>query len=298
MIKLLLTGASGLLGGNILRHAACDSRINLCAVQKSNFAVPERFSLGKEIFSLDLTDETAVWNLLSQWRPNAIIHTAAMTEPNACEWQRADATRANIDATHTLVKLSEHFGARLVFISTDLVFNGEQGLYSETDSPTPLSFYGDTKVQSENDIAITLTDYAILRTSIMIGNSPRGNRAVNERLMSDVSDGKTPTLFSDEYRTPIAVDTLAQICLEFVLGAAQEATGIFHAVGSERISRYDLGRKIFGHFHVPEHCYRAALLKDFTGTPQRPRDCSLNNKKILGVVRTPIPTLDDIIAGL
>ncbi|MFN3386362.1 MAG: SDR family oxidoreductase [Candidatus Thermochlorobacter sp.] len=298
-VKIFLTGASGLLGGNILRLLGSRPNVEVCAAQRSEtFVIPPVFSNGYETLLLDLTSESAVWNVISQWRPDVIIHTAAMTEPAACEWQQDEATRQNILVTRTLTNLAEHFHARLIFISTDLVFDGKKGNYVETDLRHPLSFYGETKMISEDYITKTLEDYAILRTTIMLGYSPRGTRSLNERLMLEVAQLRLPTLFTDEYRSPISVETLAQIVLEFALDAAREAKGIFHAVGSERLSRYEIGKKIFEHFGVPESSYRAASLDSVVSTPLRPRDCSLDNRKLRTVIKTRIPTIDEVIALL
>lgn len=297
--KIFLTGASGLLGGNILRFLGARADVEACAVQRSEtFIIPDAFSNGQTTLALDLASETAVWNVISQWRPDVIIHAAAMTEPAACEWQRDEATLQNVLVTRTLANLAEHFGARLIFISTDLVFDGEKGNYVETDLRRPLSFYGETKMTSEDYIAKTLEDYAILRTTIMLGYSPRGTRSLNERLMLDIANARVPTLFSDEYRSPISAETLAQIVLEFALDEAREATGIFHAVGSERLSRYEIGKKIFERFGVPTERYRAATLDSVVSTPPRPRDCSLDNRKLLSVIKTRLPTMDEVIASL
>jgi len=298
-IKIFLTGASGLLGGNLLRLLTARKNIHLCAVKRHDtFTVPSTFSHGYEVLTLDLTSDTAVWNVLSHWQPEVIIHTAAMTEPTACEWRREEAILQNIVVTRTLTNLAEHFRARLIFISTDLVFDGQKGNYVETDLRHPLSFYGETKVMSEDYIMQTLEDYVILRTTIMLGYSPRGTRSLNERLMLEIAHARIPTLFSDEYRSPISVETLAEIVLEFALDDARSLNGVFHAVGNERLSRCELGTKIFNHFAVPSTCYRCAPLDSVTSIPPRPRDCSLNNQKLRSVIKTRIPSIDEVIGSL
>ena len=297
-IKIFLTGASGLLGGNLLRLLTERRDVQLCAVQRRDFVIASAFSHGHETLTLDLSSETALWNVLSYFQPDVIIHTAAMTDPTACEWQREEATLHNIVVTRTLTNLAEHFRARLIFISTDLVFDGQKGNYIETDARHPLSFYGETKVISEDYIMQMLEDYAILRTTIMLGYSPRGTRSLNERLMLEIANGRIPTLFSDEYRSPISVETLAHIILEFALDDARSLNGVFHAVGNERLSRCELGTKIFNHFSVPSTCYRCAPLESVASLPPRPRDCSLNNQKLRAVIKTRIPPIDEVIGSL
>ena len=123
-MKVLLTGASGLLGGNCMAQLARNPSVHLYASHRDpDFSIPHTFAQGVSAFPLDLTDETAVWNIVSTVQPNLIIHTAAHTETAFCEWNRQEAYALNVKATKVLATLAEMFSARFILISTDLVFD-------------------------------------------------------------------------------------------------------------------------------------------------------------------------------
>jgi dTDP-4-dehydrorhamnose reductase len=236
-------------------------------------------------------NQTDAWNVISQFQPNVIIHTAAMTESEACEWNREEAYRVNVVATQMLAMLADMFQARLIFISTDLVFDGEKGDYSETDEPNPLSYYGETKLIAEESVKTIMPNSVILRTSLLLGKSPRGSRSVNERLAAEARAGKKVDLFFDEFRSPIFAQTLAQIIMEFAVGFASETTGLFHAGGVEKLSRWELGEKILTKLKLPLDSINRASSDMAAATPKRPKDVSLNITKLQTLLPYSIPAL-------
>lgn len=299
LTKVLLTGANGLLGGNILKLSLGWEGLDLLPTQRSKtFVIPEEFSGRQDVPSLDLTSQTDVWNVISQWRPDVIIHTAAMADPATCEANKPLTEACNVEATRILTNLSEHFGIRLIFISTDLVFDGKKGDYIETDTPNPISYYGETKLRSEKYIAETMKDYAILRTSLLLGISPRGGRGLNERILADAQAGKQLVFFEDEYRTPMDSEMLARMTLMLATDTGRDITGLFHAAGPEKLSRLELGRKICKHFGIAEDRYSVSSLAAANPFPPRPRDCSLDSSAITDALKISFPSLDEIIAAM
>lgn len=291
-MKIFLTGASGLLGGNLFRLLSQSSTIDLLATHHDGtFAVPEVFSSGKPSHVLDLKNQTDVWNLVSQFQPNVIIHTAAMTESDACEWNREEAYRVNVVATQMLAMLADMFQARLIFISTDLVFDGEKGDYIETDAPNPISYYAETKLIAEESVRTITPNSVILRSSLLLGKSPRGTRSVNERLVADLRAHKRIDLFYDEYRSPIFAQTLSQIIMEFAVGFASETTGLFHAGGIEKLSRYELGEKILVRLKQPTDSLNRVSSDSVASAVKRPKDVSLNITKLQTLLPYSIPAL-------
>ncbi|MGQ9806845.1 MAG: SDR family oxidoreductase [Chlorobiales bacterium] len=298
-MKILLTGANGLLGGNCFARLASNPIVQcLATFHDASFTIPEKFTNGHDAFALDLTDNTAVWNILSTLQPNIIIHTAAQTETAFCEWNRNAAKSLNIDATKTLATLAEMFDARFIFISTDLVFDGTKGNYSEEDAPNPLSYYAETKLEAELLLKHLVGNYVILRSPLLLGYSPRGTRSVNERLMAEWNAGKRVRLFVDEYRTPIFADVLARIIEEFAVGTLSETTGLFHAGGAERLSREALGRKIAMRWHVPQDLIEPISSHDVPSPVPRPKDVSLNAKKLRSLLPFALPTVEESLNAL
>ncbi len=298
-MKLLLTGASGLLGGNCFARFARLPNIQLFATyHDSAFTIPTTFTNGQNAFTLDLTDETAVWNIISTLQPNLIVHTAAHTEIAFCEWNRHDAYALNVKATKTLATLAEMFGARFIFISTDLVFDGTKGNYDEQDAPNPLSYYAETKLEAELLVRKLVGNHVILRSPLLLGVSPRGTRSVNERLLKEFQAGKQVRLFVDEFRTPISADVLARIIEEFAIGTLSEQTGLFHAGGTERLSREALGRKIAARWHINPNLIEGVLSANVPSPVPRPKDVSLNSNKLHSQLPFALPTLNESLNAL
>lgn len=297
--KLLLTGASGLLGGNCMARFAANPNVQLFATHRDPaFAIPNRFAKGQKSFALDLTDETSVWNALSAIQPDVIAHAAAHTDAAFCEWNRSAAKALNLDATRTLAKLAEFFGARFIFISTDLVFDGKKGDYDETDPPNPISYYGETKAEAETIVKTLVPNHVILRAPLLLGVSPRGNRSANEKLRLELSAGRKVKLFFDEHRTPIFADALASVIEAFAVGALASVTGLFHAGGREKLSREALGRKIARRFNLNEALIEAVALESVESSPPRPRDVSLNSAKLYSLLPFALPSIDEALNDL
>lgn len=298
-MKLLLTGASGLLGGNCFARFSCNPTLQLFATYHDvSFTIPETFSNGHDAFPLDLTSDTAVWNIISTLQPNIIVHTAAHTETAFCEWNRSEAKSLNINATKTLAMLADMFEARLIFISTDLVFDGTKGHYCEEDTPNPLSYYAETKLEAEVLVKTLVRNHVILRVPLLLGKSPRGTRSVNERLMKEWQAGKPVHLFVDEYRTPIFADVLANIIEEFAVETLSGTTGLFHAGGIEPVSREALGRKIAARWNINPALIQSVSLSDVPSTPPRPKDVSLNSTKLHSLLPFSLPSLEESLNAL
>jgi dTDP-4-dehydrorhamnose reductase len=290
MKKVLITGASGLIGFNVFREALRDESLTVLGCY-NGFAFDSRPSL----VPLDLTNETDVWNLVMTFRPNVIIHAAAHPDPKFCEDNKPAAEALNLSATKLLCTLAEQVAAKLVFLSTDLVFDGSGKMYDEAAKPRPISFYGQLKADAEKFIATNLENHVILRTTIQLGESPKKTRSVNEQFLNAIAKGERPAFFTDEFRTPIGTANLAQVILEM---SENDATGIFHATGDERLSRYELGAKVATHFGVPLEKIVGKKISDVVSIPPRTPDCSLNNIKLKAILNTPILPIDEVIVTL
>jgi len=297
--KILLTGASGLLGSNIYRLLCSKQDIHLLPTYRNpECQFPPEHSSVFEPAQLDITNESMLWNIMSNWRPDVLIHTAALTEPGACQWKPEDAKKINTHATQTLANLCEHFEIRMIFISSDLVFDGQKGEYLETDEPNPINTYGQTKLEAENSITNTMTNYVILRTSLLLGNSLRGDRSLDERLKLDAKENKPLIFFTDEYRNPISAETLAELILFLLEGENAQIMGLFHAGGPEKVSRYELGRLLCEKFCILPEQYRGMLQSEMKLSTPRPKDCSMNNHSLLSLTGFRMPSLDEMIEML
>jgi dTDP-4-dehydrorhamnose reductase len=284
--RLLLTGASGLLGSNLLRSGR--ERFDLFGLCSPRDPSPP----GPRV---DLTNARALRDAVEQFRPDVILHAGAMTGPVDCEKHPDEAMRVNVDATRLLASLAAEHGARFLFLSTDLVFDGNKGMYREEDPVGPLSHYGRTKVLAEQATHERMPAALIVRTTLMVGFSPRGNRSVNEAMQTALDRGETLRLFRDEYRSIIGVGNLAEALLEL---ADSTVTGVLHLAGPERRSRYDWGLLIARRFGWDLSRLQPVTRAEMPMVPPRPADVSLDIGRARRVLKTPIQSIEEVLDAM
>ena len=268
MDKLLVTGASGLLGSKIVGLAREDYEV--IPLHNTN-------SLHPNSLKLDITNQNQVFNLFNKLKPDAAIHTASETNVDKCETEKKLAWEVNADGTRNIAEACQTSGAKLLYISTDYVFNGKKGNYNEEDEPNPINYYGVTKLEGENQVIQHCKNYAILRTSVLYGWHPWKQNfatwAINE-----LKQNKEITVVEDHYNTPTLADNLAEMAIEAI---PKDLQGVYHACGSERIGRYEFARQIARAFDLNQNLIRPIKMEQLTAwIAKRPRDSSLNTDKI------------------
>lgn len=270
-----ITGAGGLIGSYLLRLA------------------PE-FAAGVPVHGLtrrelDLTDFAAVRERFRRDQPQLIFHCAALTRTPICQAEPTLAHRLNVEVTALLCELAAE--TRLVFFSTDLVFDGRRGNYAETDAVGPLNVYGQTKVAAER-VVLANPRHLVIRSSLNGGISPSGDRGFNEELRRAWEAGRSVKLFADEFRCPIPAVVTARAAWEL---AAQGRTGLYHVAGGERLSRWEMGRLVAARWPQLHPQIERASIKDYVGGP-RPADVSLNCAKAQAVLPFRLPGLTEWLA--
>ena len=173
---------------------------------------------------------------LNEYQPRLIIHCAAISKSTACQENAALAKKLNVEVTAWLTEMAADIP--LIFLSTDLVFDGRQGNYLETAPVNPLSVYAETKAAAEQ-IVLAHPRNIVIRTSLNGGVSPTGDRGFNEEMRRAWQQGRTLTLFKDEFRCPIPVVATVQAIWEL---AIRNQPGLYHVAGSERLSRFQIGQ--------------------------------------------------------
>jgi len=269
-MKILVTGASGLLG-----HA-----VALAAQESHEVTAQYRRHIPpalRKVVQLDITDTGALEKLFREAAPDITIHCAAISDPVTCEKQHTIVTAVNVPATHALASLCEESRSRMIFISTDLVFNGRRGMYVEADPVDPISFYGESKVKAEKAVRDLCRNHAIARCCLLYGHSPSGRRGTDERILDALRHGKEVALFTNEWRTPACVPDLARALVKI---AESDFTGTLHCGGADRISRYDFGLKICRAAGVDPSRIAAKKIEDVVSVPPRAPDVSLDSAKI------------------
>lgn len=247
---------------------------------------------------VDLADFRAVERLFARERPTGVIHCAARSRSPACQADPAGARIQNVEVTRRLAELAADLP--MVFLSTDLVFDGRrdgaEGGYREDDAVNPLSVYAETKVEAESWVRRN-PRHAIVRTSLNFGRSPSGPGAFNEELAAAWRAGRVVDLFVDEFRCPIAaVETARRLWA--LLDSGQG--GVFHLAGSERLSRYEIGRLVAEDLRRSdpdlEMPMRAGSLAGYSGAPRAP-DTTLDCSKLAALLGEPMPAFTAWLRG-
>jgi dTDP-4-dehydrorhamnose reductase len=271
---LLVTGASGFLGRALL----ASSEPPVIAARLSS---REGVGPALEWVRLDVREETAVHELFERVRPGAVIHTAYLQRgPDA--WDTNVAGSANVAAA------AERAGARLVHVSTDVVFDGTgTSPYREDDEPQPLTDYGRSKLEAERAVLAAHPDTLVVRTSLMVGGADPGPQ---ERLVLAAADGDSDiAFFEDEWRSPVLVDDLAAALVEL---AHRPERGLLHLGGPEAVSRFELAQTIAAAHGLPPELLRRGRLAG-SGL-ERPAYCVLDSSRAHALLRTPIRGVSEL----
>ena len=285
---ILVTGGAGFLGANILMQAGRETSVH--AVDLAPLRL-ERENLTWH--TLDLSDHEALRRLFLDLRPDAVIHTAALSDIDFCEANPEKAEAVNVGASLRIAELCRDSGARLVYFSSDSVFDGRKGRYVETDALGPINQYARTKVAAEAGIARICPDHVIVRPSLIMGLPvlESGNSFL-WRLVQSLKGGVPSGFPSTEFRTPVDVITLSRATLEC---AAAGFTGPLHLAGNDRLSRYEIGLRIARALGHPEALIVDKKPEIATGRALRAADASLDNARAKSLLATPMLGFDQAL---
>jgi dTDP-4-dehydrorhamnose reductase len=288
-MRLLLTGASGQLGAYLLRQLRADGGE---VVAWSGHDAGERF--GTRLLPVDLADPDAVAAAFRAARPDVVLHAGAMARVAGCHRDPALARRVNTEATALLAELAAAAGGGLVFVSTDMVFDGERAPYREEDESAPLSVYGRTKADAEG--AVRAAGGLVVRVSLLYGPGLSGRPSFFDEQTAALRSGRPLTLFEDEWRTPLALPAAAQALVGLTRSGV---TGTLHVGGPERLSRLEMGLRLAEALGVPPTAVMAGKRDAAPGAESRPRDLSLDSTRWRGLFpHAPWPGWAEVLAGM
>jgi dTDP-4-dehydrorhamnose reductase len=283
---VLVTGGGGFLGANILAHAGNELALHAIDLNQVPLA---RENL--EWHALDLQDGKGLQDLFLGLKPDVVIHTAALSDIDYCQANPQAAESVNVVATRHLAELSRRTGARMIFFSSDSVFDGKKGKYCETDEPSPINQYAMTKVRAEKAIIEVLANHVIIRPSLIMGLPvfESGNSFL-WRLVQSLRSGTKSGFPSSEFRSPVDVITLSRAVMEI---ASLVYTGPLHLAGNDRLSRYDIGRRIASVLGYPAELIVDKEPEVKTGRALRPSDASLDNTRAKSLLKTPMKGFEE-----
>jgi dTDP-4-dehydrorhamnose reductase len=267
-MRLLVTGASGLLG-NRLVELALQRGHDVISSYKDH--VPRH---GKPL-ALDLTHATEVRKAFSEVHPDAIVNTAALTDVDKCELEPEAAFSANANAVSHLASAAKETNSFLVQVSTDYVFDGEKGSYSERDAPRPVNKYGESKLEGEKAVMNHLDEqmWSIARPSVVYGwgraSRPNAATLVYEKL----SRGESIQMVHDQFSSPTLNTSLSVMLIEI---AERKLPGVIHTAGATRLSRFDFAIGLAKTFELDTNLIRPVRARDLRWKAKRPVDSSLS----------------------
>jgi dTDP-4-dehydrorhamnose reductase len=295
-MRILLTGASGLVGG-AFAQAAFTAGYHITGTVG---AFSTRIPGVDEQVRIDLGELAAVRALVKRIHPQAIVNASAISEPARCETEPELSDRINVALPAELARLAAELGARLIHLSSEQVFAGDKAPYAVTDPVSPINRYARQKVESEQRVHAAAADLAVtLRAPLLMGNSPGGRRSLHERLFADWSAGRTPRLYVDEFRQTCTAENLADAMLELCNRA--DITGIFHWAGADLLSRHEQGLRVRAHFGLSETRAPLAAVRradDPVAAARRQANLGLNLSPLAAKLRTPVQTFDEQLAQL
>lgn len=265
-MKILITGSNGLLGQKLVYLLKSKSNVECIATARGVNRINNEN--GYVFETLDLTNPENVFSVINKHRPDCIIHTAAMTNVDECELHPEQCRLNNIDATANIVNACKNYNPHLIYISTDFVFDGEAGPYTEEDIPNPLSIYAKSKLEAEKIIADSGHPFSILRTMIVYGITDDVQRSnIILWTKNSLELGKDIRVINDQFRGPTLAEDLALACYE---AAIRKATGLYHVSGREVISIIDMAYKVADYFGLDKKYIHPVSTAELNQPAKRP----------------------------
>ena len=277
--KLLVTGASGFLGWNLCQQAQSNWQ-----VYGTYFSHKVEIS-GVTLFKTDLKDYAALARLFNSIKPDAVIHTAAASKPNYCQTHPQEAYAINVEAAVNIARLCGERDIPCAFTSTDLVFDGKNPRYKETDPVCPINYYGEQKAIAEQKMSEIYPAIALCRMPLMFGAPSPASASFIEGMVTNLQAGKEINLFTDEFRTPASARAASGGLL---LAIEKRVKGVLHLGGKERISRYDFGLLLADILQLSTDLIKPGKQADVVMVAPRSPDTSLDSSKAYSLGYQPL----------
>ena len=289
MKKIFVTGSNGLLGQKIIEVLSGIETVGVIATSGNVDKIVDVKGYNFEL--LDLTNHVETAYIIRTHNPDTIINTAAMTQVDKCEKQKAECWKINVEALENLIKCSNDAKAHLIHLSSDFVFDGTGGPYSENDIPNPLSYYGLSKWEGEKIVVDLADKWTIVRTILVYGVNLKMTRLNIVLWVKDsLEAGKPIRVVNDQFRAPTLVDDLANACIEM---AVREKTGIFHISGPEMMSIVDIAYKVADFYNLDRSLITPVSSTELNEIARRPKSTGFVLDKAIKEINYLPHTLDE-----
>lgn len=294
-MMFLVVGGGGQLGSKLVEQASKTHEVYASYVSREPRLRKERKVI------LDKRDKTKVDETLARLVPEVVIDTAALHNVDYCESHQAEAWAINVEGSKNLAEAAMKIGAKIVYISTDYVFDGAKGNYTERDAPNPISYYGVTKTEAEKAVAAANKNHLIIRPALVYSwvnlsssTASASGKPLNFAMwaVQKLSNAEPIKIVDDQFASPTLADSLAGTVLHAI---ERELTGLYHIAGKDRMNRYQFTQKLAEHLHLDKKLITPTKSADLKQVAKRPLDSSLNVEKIEHDLKTPMPHIDQSI---
>lgn len=245
-MKILVTGSNGLLGQKLVYALKSKAGIELIATSKGINRVSDKS--GYIYTEMNIAVENEIESVFEMHKPDCIINTAAMTNVDACELNKEECHKHNVTAVKNMLARCKKYNSHFIHLSTDFVFDGMKGPYKEDDAPNPLSYYAESKLESEKIVMQSGIDWAIIRTIIIYGvvdDTQRSNVVL--WTINSLKEKKQIKVITDQFRMPTLAEDLAEACVN---AALKRAKGIYHVSGKDFMSILETVKKTAAFFNL------------------------------------------------
>jgi len=272
-MKILITGANGFLGYYLVEQLLA-KKYSVIATGKGDCRLPFTHDLNFQWLSMDFTDPFSIHDTFvrkdsfgENIKPNVVVHAGAVSKPDECEMDQMKAYLVNVEGTVQLLINSEDLKSFFIFLSTDFVFDGERGMYSEEDSPRPVNYYGRTKLEAEEAVKEYEYGWAIVRTVLVYGKNHSGHNNILKIVKEKLEKGEEYNVVDDQIRTPTYVEDLAKGIVSII---EKKATGIFHLSGKDVLTPYQMAIKTAEHLKLDSSVIKKVTAASFSQPAKRP----------------------------
>ena len=263
-LKVLVTGSAGLVGRQVVKDLSNSHQVFSCY----NESKPE---YGNSV-KMDLKNREMISSILTEKKPDIVIHLGAMTGVDLCEKEKTSASEINTKATEIIAKECSKLNSFLVYVSTDYVFDGNLGMYKEDDITNPLGYYGESKLEGEKVVQNFSTNWCIARTSTPFGLHPT-KKSFPMWVIENLQKQKQIDILIDQFTSPTYIPNLSRMLIEI---SERRITGIIHAAGASKISRYQMASMISDKLNLDGALLKQISINKMKWVARRPKDSSLD----------------------
>ena len=263
-MKVLVTGSAGLVGQQVVKDLSKSHQVFSCYNEL-------KLEYGDSV-KMDLKNREMISSILTEKKPDIVIHLGAMTGVDLCEKEKTSASEINTKATEIIAKECSKLNSFLVYVSTDYVFDGNLGMYKEDDITNPLGFYGESKLEGEKVVQNFSTNWCIARTSTPFGLHPT-KKSFPMWVIENLQKQKQIDVLIDQFTSPTYIPNLSRMLIEI---SERHITGIIHTAGASKISRYQMASMVSDKLNLDSTLLKQISINKMKWVAQRPKDSSLD----------------------